>query len=80
MKDRVLKRRASRKRRCLRRDLVHLAGCTEPNCANLCLLTDEISEDMRQSFYRQIRQAYGPDHDSATSVPRSLRPIIGRWL
>jgi hypothetical protein len=65
----VLKRRASRKDRSIRRDLVHIAGCTEPNCAYRALLKADVIEE--------IRNAPG---EQTISVPRSLRPIIGRWL
>lgn len=69
MKDRVLKRRASRKNRSIRRDLVHAAGCVEPNCSTRFYLHADILEEVRNDVDRQT-----------ISVPRSLRPIIGRRL
>lgn len=68
-KDRVLKRRASRMNRSVRRDLVHLAGCTESNCAYRILLEADIIEEVRNDVAERT-----------ISVPRSLRSIIGRRL
>jgi hypothetical protein len=69
VKDRTLKKRAARKDRSIRRDLVHAAGCTEPDCATKFYRVPEILE--------MVRNAEGDRH---VSVPRSLRGVIGRWL
>lgn len=67
MKDRFKKRR---KARCgLRRDLVHAAGCTEPNCSSKYYMDPEILDEVRNA-----------EGERTVSVPRSLRHIIGRWL
>jgi hypothetical protein len=70
VKNRALKRRASRKTRAVRRDLVHAAGCTEPYCSTKYYLH-------YPDVFDEVRNAPG---EETVSVPRSLRAQIGRWL
>jgi len=42
MRHRTAKRRTSRARQATRRDLVHAAGCVEPNCASRWYLDADI--------------------------------------
>lgn len=69
MKDRFKKRRLARGEYRLRRDLVHAAGCNEPNCSTKYYMDPEILDEVRNA-----------EGERTVSVPRSLRPIIGRWL
>lgn len=66
VKNRVKKHRVSRQLSEIRKGLVHAAGCVEANCTSKFYLDPENLGEVRGG--------------TPISVPRSLRPIIGRWL
>ncbi len=65
MKNRFLKRKVARGDQTLRRDLVHAAGCTEPNCCTKRITKEDAEENPTKR---------------TVSVPRSLRGALGRHL
>lgn len=70
-------KRAARIARDARWGLVHAAGCTEPNCATREVLILEPNES-RNYYVGQF--AHLGVNPRRISVPRSLRPVLGRWV
>lgn len=66
MKEKDKKRHASRQTQAVRRQLVHAAGCTEPNCCTKWFNDPEFLDEMRNE-----------PGEETVNVPRSLRHILG---
>lgn len=69
---RIAKKALAREAKFTRRDLVHAAGCVEPNCVS------KWYEEAGAVGELIEMTGLGPAPEKSVSVPRSLRKYLGR--
>jgi hypothetical protein len=79
MTRRSANKRAARIARGYRRDMVHAAGCSfrgAEKCSTILAFVD--SSDVKRWWDEGWAKL--PAKPRRVSVPRSLRPVLGRWV